>query len=90
MSKIESAERSGQIAVPARHCAKSAAKPASSSRARPNRNSVFGTIEIERQPTSPQEQVIVTKGLKAGDNVVMAGALVLKSELIFSSEPEEE
>gem|GEM_PF-2619777 len=88
--EIESAERSGQIAVPGAALVEIGGKSGVFLKGDSESNFRFRHIEIERQPNGPEEQAIVTKGLMAGDEVVTAGAFVLKSELILSSEPEEE
>ncbi len=88
--EIESAERSALIAVPGTALVEIGGKTGVFLQGDSESKFRFRNIEIERQPNGPEELAIVTKGLKAGENVVTAGAMVLKSELIFSSEPEEE
>lgn len=88
--EVQSAERSGVIAIPGSALVEVEGKTGVFLKGDSSSNFRFRRVEIERQPNGQDELAIVSKGLKAGEEVVTAGAFVLKSELILSSEPEEE
>lgn len=87
---ILSANRPGVLAVPASALIEIQGKTGVFLAGDSESNFHFRQVSIERQPNNPQEPAIVTAGIRAGDVVVTNGAFVLKSELILSSEPEEE
>jgi multidrug efflux pump subunit AcrA (membrane-fusion protein) len=88
--RIDGAERDGVLALPASALAEIDGKSGVFLAEADGKSYRFRTIAIERQPSTPDEMVVVKEGIKQGDKVVSKGAFVLKSELILSSEPEEE
>jgi cobalt-zinc-cadmium efflux system membrane fusion protein len=50
----------------------------------------FQPVIMDQPPTDDKHMVVIRQGLTAGQSVVTGGAFMLKSELILSTEPEEE
>lgn len=88
--QLERAEQLGVLAVPGSAIVEWNGKPGVFVAQPDGKSFDFQPVIIDQQPTDDKHLVVVKKGLTAGQQVVTGGAFMLKSELILSTEPEEE
>lgn len=88
--RLERAEREGVLAVPGAGIVEWNGKPGVFVALEDGKTFEFQPVLIDHLPSDDEHPVVIRGGLKAGQNVVVGGAFMLKSELILESEPEEE
>jgi len=87
---LDRSEQSGVLAVPGSAVVEWNGKPGVFVAQKDGKSFDFQPVIMDQPPTDEKHMVVIRQGLTAGQSIVTGGAFMLKSELILSTEPEEE